>query len=539
MKNTVRITLLCVTVTLFSLVLAACTELAGTQAPVLPTSESGEATQAITAEPTQAGLSEPAPSLDTQQVLAACPTGSQTTAMRPGYDPGWEALDLSACYELEFDLSLDPPGYTGSARVTYANQTGQEVPDLVFRLYPNAERIYGGELQVTSAHVDGIPVDGEVFLHDRTALRLPLENSLPPGEIAVVELEFSGMIPMDREGLPGVYGIFNYDSSGEVLVLANGYPILATWEEGGWRTDPVVGIGDAVVSETALYHVRVAAPPGWQVVATGAGLEQETSGERTSLEFVTGPVREFTLVASPNFVARQAEINGVQVHHWGLPDGEDRWEDALQAAVDSITLFDEHYGPYPYIELDVVAVPLWLAAGVEYPGLILLRQALYQPGPDSSPSLEYVVAHEVAHQWWYAVVGNDVLEHPWQDEALATFSGLLYLEEHQQEAYAGTLQFYRGRVADLESGEGHTGIAQPVEAFQDNPSAYSPVVYIKGSLFYAELREQLGDETFFRALQTYYAQNKYRRPPPQVLLDSFEQACACALDTIYQEWGVK
>ena len=528
---------------LFSLVLGACNTPTESQAleqePVLSSPESEQQALVISADPTQASLPEITPALDAQEVLVACPLEGQAVAMRPGFDPGWEALGLNACYDLTLDLSPERPGYTGSARVTYANLTGRDLPDLVFRLYPNADRIYGGDLQVTAVKVGGTQVDAEVFLSDQTAFRFSLENPLPSGEIVVVELEFSGQVPVDREGQPGVYGIFNYESGEQVLTLANGYPILAPWEENGWRADPVVGIGDAVVSEAALYRVRVSAPRGWQVVATGIALDPEPSGENAHTEFATGPVREFILVASPNFSAHQAEANGVQVRHWGLPDGEDRWEDALQAAVDSIALFDERFGPYPYNELDVVSVPLWLAAGVEYPGLILLRQALYQSGSESSPNLEYVVAHEVAHQWWYGVVGSDVLEHPWQDEALATFSSLLYQEVHQPGVYAGTLQFYRGRVAELESGKGDADIAQPAEAFLDHPGAYSPVVYIKGSLFFEALREQLGDETFFQALQTYYAQNKYGIPSPETLLDSFEQTCACALDGLYQEWGVK
>jgi hypothetical protein len=522
-------------------VLGACSSNRDAQAPVeqavKPSLVAAEPTKALPLETAQAGLLETAPAARTNEVLAACPAQNQAGAMRPGREPDWPELDLNACYELELDLSRTP-SYSGLLRLNYANETGQALPDLVFRLYPNAERIYGGELQVASASVAGEPVDAEIFLSDRTGLRLTLPEPLLPEQATFVEIEFSGEVPVDRAGQGGVYGTFNYDSAAEVLVLANGYPILAAWEKGNWQAEPVVGIGDAVVSETALYHVRVAAPPGWQVVATGIQA-QEPLGELPAFEFFSGPVREFMLVASPNFVEREAQENGVLLRHWGLPDGAERWEAALQAAVDSLTLFDERYGPYPYRELDIVAVPLWLAAGVEYPGLILLRQSLYQPGQNTPPGLEYVTAHEVAHQWWYAVVGNDVLEDPWQDEALASFSALLYQEKFQPQAYAGTLRFYQERVAALDTENGDTGVAQPVEAFQDDPGAYSQVVYLKGSLFFEALSDQLGEEPFFRALQTYYDQNAYGNPPPQVLLDAFEGVCACSLEEVYQEWGVK
>jgi hypothetical protein len=543
MKERSRSTFFFAFAVLLSFILGSCTGSSETQAPeggqALPSAEIAAPTLDATARPTEAVSMEITPAPDPQEVLAACPPEGQAEAMRPGSETDWEQINLSTCYDLEFVFSSGPPGYSGTARVTYLNLEAGEVPDLVFRLYPNASRIYGGELQVTAVRVDGAPAEHEIFLEDRTALRVSLGRPVLTGEALLVELEFTGQVPVDLEGQTGVYGIFNFDSIEEVLTLANGYPILAIREEGGWIAEPVVGIGDAVVSQAALYRVQVAAPDGWQVIGTGTAREGSTSEGEFSAEFTTGPVREFTLVAGPNFIQDQEEVDGVQVRHWGLPGGEDRWGDSLQAAVDSILLFDDRFGLYPYQELDVVAVPLRLAAGVEYPGLILLRQSLYQTGPESSPGLEYVVAHEVAHQWWYGVVGNNVLEHPWVDEGLASFSSLLYLEEYDPRAYTGTVLFYRQRVAEVESEAGDTGIHQPVDAFRDNLAGYSPVVYLKGSLFFEALRDQLGEAVFFEALRSYYEQNKFGLPAPQALLGSFEAACSCGLDELYQEWGAK
>jgi aminopeptidase N len=42
-----------------------------------------------------------------------------------------------------------------------------------------------------------------------------------------------------------------------------------------------------------------------------------------------------------------------------------------------------------------------------------------------SASDPYVVAHEVAHQWWYSIVGNDQYSEPWLDESFATYAGQL------------------------------------------------------------------------------------------------------------------
>ena len=83
-----------------------------------------------------------------------------------------------------------------------------------------------------------------------------------------------------------------------------------------------------------------------------------------------------------------------------------------------------------YGELDLVAIPT-LALGIEYPGLIAMNRDLYDPAHDfgETPSavlLESTTAHEVGHQWFYNLVGNDQLDEPWLDEALTQYATWRY-----------------------------------------------------------------------------------------------------------------
>jgi aminopeptidase N len=472
-------------------------------------------------------------------VLEACDASVQSTAMQIQSIPDWDVLNLEACYELTLDLTNSSPTYEGSARVTFTNLKGVPLTDLVFRTYPNAEQIYGGELSITSAHVDGIDVDPEEFLSDRTAVRISFANDLNPGETAVIELDFRGKTPTNLSGNERIYGIFNYASQEKVLALANWYPILAVWRGGAWQAMPVLGIGDAVVSETALYSVRVTASNEWQVVSTGSEVQRTSKNGATLYAITSGPARDFIVLASPNFTRRTIEKDGVQIYHWGLPGGKDRWEEALNAARDALKMFNDRFGKYPYTELDVIAIPLELASGVEYPGVILVNEQLYLPDEERPFFLGVVVAHEVAHQWWYGVVGNDVIENPWQDEALATFSSLLYQEFHQPDYYAGTIRFYKSRVDEVKQRAGSTQINQPVNAFLDHPQDYSPIIYTKGALVFLEIERQLGEKAFFQALQAYYADNRYQLPEPKILLDEFEKACQCRLDDLYAREGLR
>ena len=507
----------------------------------------GDGLPGVTPEPaapeTSAELPTATPKVTTvpNPVLVACPPGQQGAAMRRTSEPDWNRLPLWACYDLE--LMLDPEGvtYTGRARITVVNRAGQPLDALVLRLYPNAPLIYGGQLSVTEAMVGSTAVSPTLFLPDRTALRLPLPEPLPADGAVEVTLRFRGHVPVDFGGSDEVYGIFNADSESSVVTLANWYPMLAPWRDGAWYAEPVLGEGDAVVSEVALYRARIMVPAGWQVVASGTTVDVRQINGYHVYEVVTGPARELTLVAGPAYTAREASVGDVRVVHWGLDGGEAGWNEALDVARESLELFGATFGPYPYAELDVAAIPMRNAAGVEYPGLALIGADLYA-GDDRS-FLPVAVAHEVAHQWWYAVVGNDVLRAPWQDEALTTFSSLFYFEERRPTQFTRLYKGYEQYVRRLEEkarqqGRELPGIAQPLSAFEAQGRAYGAIVYLKGALFFYELRRELGDERFFRALRDYYSRYRYTIAPPEALLDAFEDACECQLDTLYREWQV-
>ena len=470
-----------------------------------------------------------------QKVLAACDPDSQATAMHSNHVPDWSNLELAACYNLTLDLNPADGAYTGKGRIVFPNRTGDALTEIVFRVYPNSKLIFGGALSVIAARIEGAEVKPEVFLDDATAVRLPLAKPLAYGETVEIELDFEGRTAKDFGDLPQVYGGFNLDSEHNVLTLANFYPLLAVWRDGAWRASEVIGLGDAVVSEVALYRVEVTAPKAWQVVSTGSTIDVEANDETEVHTIVSGPVREFVVAAGSNFELQQTEANGVLVRHWGLPDGQALWDAVIDKTADSLSLFGDRFGPYPYAEIDVVAIPMQNASGIEYPGLFFLRNTLYDPDAEDPFFLGIVVSHETAHEWWYGVVGSDILNTPWQDEALATFSSLVYQEQHEPQYFQGSLSFYK----EVAATNANASIGRPVSAFVDQPDEYGQIVYLRGSIFFQEMREELGDEAFFGALQDYYSESMYSLALPDALLTAFEERCRCDLSGIYAEWGVR
>ena len=511
----------------FMLLLASCQPIQLTVVPQPPTATPGS---------TDIQPDDALPILSSADAIAACDPEFQAKALRPDRIPDWDTLGVDTCYDLVFDLTSGSETYQGSAAITFTNPGKTALNEIVLRTFPNAPLLFGGGMEITSARASGESLAIEVFLEDQSAVRLPLKIPLMPGESIQLQLEFNGWLPVDFER-DWIYGTYHYASDGPVVMLANAYPMLAPLVNGQWQASPVLVEGDAVVSSTALYRAQVQVPTGWQVAASGREVTREETPSQISISIAGGPLRDFMLAASPALILREAEWGGMRVNHWGLPRTERYWDEAIDVAKTSLDLFEETFGPLPYNELDIIAAPLKNASGVEYPGLILLGETLYNSGsvPHLLPS---VTAHEVAHQWWYAVVGNDVLEYPWQDEALATFSAQFYEMVNDQNFYFGALENYKLRVETLEAASGEQAVSQSVADFSDNPQAYATVVYHKGYLFLEELRSQIGEQAFNAALQNYYQNNLYRLAPPAALLDSFETACNCELDELYNEWGV-
>lgn len=457
----------------------------------------------------------------------------QSAALRQ--DSGISLPDLSSApsYKLDLQIADDLGSYNGLASITYPNAEDAPLDHLYFRLLANADPIFGdGLLQVESLVVAGSEIEPLLSLDD-TLLEISLPTPLQPAEEVQVEIGFQGLIPTERASAG--YGVHSLTEG--VLTLAGWYPLAAVYDDEGWNLDPISYLGDAVYADISTVSLHLSAPDDLVIVATGVELSRTQSAGRQEVQFVSGPVREFTLTMSPDFNLSTTTHAGVNINAYHLPGHERSNRQALSVAVDSLAIYDRIFGPYPYRELDVVEVPLQRISGVEYPGIIFIRSSYYASPNDST--FPVVVAHEVAHQWWYNVVGNDVFEDPWMDEALTTFVSSLYFEVERGDAAREALTAYwqNDYQSAVEGAQDHR-ITRSLEYFEEqgNPGLYGAIVYSKGALFFAALRAEIGDEAFFQALWDYYHDYNYRIARPQDLLSVFERTSARSLDDFYQEW---
>jgi aminopeptidase N len=121
-------------------------------------------------------------------------------------------------------------------------------------------------------------------------------------------------------------------------------------------------------------------------------------------------------------------------------------------------------------------------------------------------SRDFVIAHEVAHQWWNAVVGSDSRQHPFVDEALANYSAAAHFAltrgptaTQRQLDMMMRLNYHLARLTGIED----KAVDQATNAFEGLLD-YGAIVYGKGALFFWALREALGEQGLHSALKDYY-----------------------------------
>ncbi|NJN99803.1 MAG: M1 family metallopeptidase, partial [Anaerolineales bacterium] len=407
-----------------------------------------------------------------------------------------DGLPGASVYHLDVQLSDDLVRLQGREEVHYTNREDKPLAEVYFRLFPN---LADGSATVSSIKVNGLAVEPEYEL-EQSAMRVPLAPPLPPGESLVFQLEFAVQVPAEDGGN---YGTFAFKDG--VLALAHFYPLIAVYDAEGWNVEIAPYIGDVIYADTSFYLARVTAPISQTLVASGREINREQNETQQTVTFAAGPVRDFYLVASDRYTVTSRTVGETTVNSYAPTELAAGGEIVLDQAEAALQSFNTRFGPYPFTEFDLVSTTNF-ALGVEYPGIVALLIDLYDPagrvrGAATTPLLEGVVAHEVAHQWFYSQVGNDQVDEPWLDEALAQYATILYYQDvYGDEGAAGFRRSLERRWQRVNRADIPIGL--PVAGYDE--SSYGAIVYGRGPLFIEQLAETMGQETFAAFLRDYY-----------------------------------
>lgn len=411
--------------------------------------------------------------------------------------------------DLRFEMAPDLGSAVGREVVEFTPDL--DTCELVFRSWPNkpATSLAGSSLEVSSVRIDGqeaafrdIAAGAPEGAPAGTLVEVPLEECLSPGETVTAELAFDLVLGEEVNERVG------FSSEAEVAWFATAFPLLA-WERGrGWERGPAVPvIGETAVSEDFLLDsLEVVAAPGYQVLGTGEALGTEGGPSGTTVHRFSAPAVRDVAVAVGDLDVTERTINGVRVRV-GLDravetaDGN-AWLDQIgDSASDLVDLL----GPFPYDDLWVVVLSSQ-TSGIEFPGAV-------QFGDVDPVDRRGLVTHELAHMWFYGLVGNDQGEDPWLDESFATFA---------QTVADGDEQPFRHSTAESAPPVGAPMTYWATE-FQQPDGTYYDTVYTVGGAALVEARRRAGREAFDAALADYLAANAYSVATPDDVREAFSE----------------
>lgn len=277
--------------------------------------------------------------------------------------------------------------------------------------------------------------------------------------------------------------------------------------------------------DKATYTFRITVPKPYVVAANGLLLEKvENNDTITYVWEAAEPMASY--VTAVNIAGYEIETmqgpNNILIRNYLTADLPEELQTNIDQMADMLTFFSERFGPYPFDSYGIVIVdfpPTDAPAAME-------TQTLSQHSANEFSLSEYVVAHELAHQWF----GDSVSLKNWQDiwlkEGAATYAGWLWLEHRESGALDAQIRK-----------------TYPMESFSPNPpgnpsrtNLYTDTIYNRSAMTFHALRLLVGDEVFFQILRTYTERYKYGNAGTADFIALAEEVSGEELGEFFDGW---
>lgn len=435
-------------------------------------------------------------------------------------------------YEMNIEFSPQTETVSGTVKVEFTNLYDEEIKALKFQLYPNAYRenavrkavsktyeksaYYAGESYggISISSVNGAKAF-EIGGEDENILIAHLEQSLFPNESVTLDICFLTEIPLVKHRMGVTERCVN---------LGYFYPVLCGWKDGGFCETLYDFLGDPFYLDCADYQISLTLPKEYTVASGCRMVEEKWLESKKKYTMSAMNFREVAFTLSKEYEIAACEMDGKRLQYYAY--SEERAQAGLEIVKKAFALYQEKFGDYAYDNFSV-AESGFCMGGMEYTGLGVVSDLL------SGDALTHAIAHEAAHQWWYAAVGSDQLSEAWQDEGLAEYSCVLFYEKYPEYSktrvgcVAQALQNYRlyADVYGQALGQWDTRMSRTLEEYLSEYE-YRAIAYDKSVVMWDTLRKSVGDKKFFAALQRYYKDNTYKIASVGDLVGAFERSGA-------------
>jgi aminopeptidase N len=369
------------------------------------------------------------------------------------------------------------------------------------------------DLEAGSMTVDAVSVGSLAagFTHMADVLTVQLDRAYGTGEAVEVTVQYHGT-PASGDFV-GPFVFDTHNGSPMIWTLSEPFGARAWWP-----------CKDQPADKADSVDVRVTVPTGMITASNGTRIESTDNGttavtrwrERYPIAPYLVSIASFAYATHSDWF-RHAPDDSMEIQFFEYPENVAPHAGVNALVKSMMAAFTERFGAYPFLLEKYGQAEFPVGGGMEH-----------QTCTSLGVFHEYVVAHELAHQWW----GDDVtcrdFHHIWLNEGFATYGEALWVEAH-----LGPAAYHVNMNAKRYLGPGTIyvpDVSNPQRIFNGNLS------YRKASWVLHMLRHVLGDETFFTALRTYGEQFAYGT----AVTEDFQQVCESVsgmnLSRFFQQW---
>ncbi|MFG2825825.1 M1 family aminopeptidase [Kitasatospora sp. NPDC048365] len=391
--------------------------------------------------------------------------------------PTTDAIRTPAAPAYTVSLTSDASGanWSGHESVGFTNASTAPLTEVYLRLWDN----YHGTCPTTPITVSNVTggTAGPLGVNC-TALKVTLPAPLAQGQSGTVGFDLAIAVPSgaDRFGHDGAYNF-----------IGNALPVLAIRDAAGWHLDPYTNNGESFYSLAADYAVTLDHPSSLQVPATGTSVDTPGSSGRTVTKATASKVRDFAWAAGPFTKISGSSTAGVALNVYSVSGiSSTDAQSMLSTAKSAMDAHAARFGAFPYQEVDTVLDNNFWFGGMEYPGFVLDLVSTT------------ALTHELAHQWWYGIVGDDEYASPWLDESFTDYATDLALGKTGTNCWNST-----SWASSAEK------LTNSMAYWDAHSNRYSTVVYGYGKCALHDLRRLIGDTAMADLLRTYAQSHWY------------------------------
>ncbi len=374
-------------------------------------------------------------------------------------------------------------------------------------------------------------IDGRVH-SDIIVIDLP--QAIIANSTAEFRIQFQSDIP---------YAFSRAGYRDDLYRMTQWYPKPAVYDKEGWHPMPYLEMGE-YYSEFGDYDIELHIPVSHSIACTGTVDESRTeySSSGKLLYISAENVIDFAWFSSENYIPYRENvmIDGTSVAvNIFVEEENEMWSDMMTFAKRSIEFYSEEVGPYPYPQVTIVAESSGNGSGMEYPMITLIDS-------DNDISLiDHLVAHEIGHNWFQAILASDERAYTWMDEGINSYYEQKYTAlYHDHGTYDDVPSLWDNKSRDyslLQAGIialERSNRSLPINLHSEELDIinYVSMNYEKMAWSYKYLAYYLGEEIFKKSIQTYFQEWQFRHPAPNDFQAVMERVSGKNLNWFYDDY---